>query len=1092
MDIKESSGESPSLTFSEASTLTANASSLKRLDDKLATGMTIADVAKARWLTNIEVLQYLDRAQSDNWTSVPLNKSPPAIPPHTGNLLVYNSVDTPNYSNDGIEWISDPGVKWKSIERVLERYGDSQSVSDTNSQASELNNIDMGMEETGENDSQAREASSGSSSALHTGASAEYLSCATRNTFHRREYRGPNNTVLLHYLDSIKALRITSELVDKIVMLSADADANLPKIGGGSASGTSGSSSGDSEGSGINHVEVATQPNLGDTMNILMEMVDEHDAQGTSAAEAVDEHVLKAANDAAFSAVMKHLAPNEAMGVVGAMENAMEDNMVSDEDLAGIDDVTAFEIDEAISQVLSGNAPADGNGKEGGSTKRSVSSSSGSERGTAAIIEDRILDSIEEVLPEDLRLKLINTTEVMLDAAGVSLKSRKGTKSDRKDSISITPIPVAPRSTLSSPISTGAAPGASLGHALPEIIDITPDFHTMGYQPLNAVGAVRKNSQHMHQHSVVISTGTPIPKLPPYVDLTYTWEVFASFVNFQEVADDPQVRKVSFNHMTPLTPFSYKVKMPTDIPNYSVRHIIIIGVLLPKDHRVKRNLRGIELALKLTLQTEWSAAADLVGAYDYAQQSKNKGGSSTPLVKGIKRPIFIAPCGGNRMQLLSQISKTRFTMYPASSLPQALSNAMSSAAAPNFVQRVALRSNETNDGVVKSVESKRKRENFFEEWASTPGIDASMTTAEVDRNRKVRFVERISTAITKNKNEPAVLTQAHLSVGSSFSQNGETTLDGVNVEDMPEEEIDGLLGRVLIRYVEVCINRSETQEELLGEINWSGYSGLSLLHHASIYNFMALTMLLLNNGANTNILSAEGDLTPLHFAAAAGHEDVVEVLIRHGCNPIPTDAIGETPADHARRAGHVGVTALLSAYMEQAGIKQGEDNNMDTGAKHWTTTDMFLQSAFRELSLRDKLGLNLFVDRSKAAPLAFVRKSSAHMIMDGDVDGENLDNKAFNFISETDRVRLREAMSLASEMDLKEMNLKAEHQDVRRYLRQSNYEAISAASEALDKANRKESDILKNASQKSDDPSKMQLSRALAMLVLRKNLPADG
>jgi len=44
----------------------------------------------------------------------------------------------------------------------------------------------------------------------------------------------------------------------------------------------------------------------------------------------------------------------------------------------------------------------------------------------------------------------------------------------------------------------------------------------------------------------------------------------------------------------------------------------------------------------------------------------------------------------------------------------------------------------------------------------------------------------------------------------------------------------------------------------------------------------------------------------------------------------------------------------------------------------------------------------------------------------------------------------------------------------------------------LDKANRKESDILKNASQKSDDPSKMQLSRALAMLVLRKNLPADG
>ena len=59
-----------------------------------------------------------------------------------------------------------------------------------------------------------------------------------------------------------------------------------------------------------------------------------------------------------------------------------------------------------------------------------------------------------------------------------------------------------------------------------------------------------------------------------------------------------------------------------------------------------------------------------------------------------------------------------------------------------------------------------------------------------------------------------------------------TTLDGEAVEDMPEEEIDQLLGRVLMRYVEVCIGRCTTEEELLVEINWSGYSGLSLLHHA--------------------------------------------------------------------------------------------------------------------------------------------------------------------------------------------------------------------------------------------------------------------
>jgi len=88
---------------------------------------------------------------------------------------------------------------------------------------------------------------------------------------------------------------------------------------------------------------------------------------------------------------------------------------------------------------------------------------------------------------------------------------------------------------------------------------------------------------------------------------------------------------------------------------------------------------------------------------------------------------------------------------------------------------------------------------------------------------------------------------------------------------MEEAEIDHLLGRVLMRYVEVCIERCTDPMELRQEINWSGYAGLSLLHHACFYNFMALITLLLNNGADTNIASSEGDLTPLHFAAAAGH-----------------------------------------------------------------------------------------------------------------------------------------------------------------------------------------------------------------------------
>lgn len=179
----------------------------------------------------------------------------------------------------------------------------------------------------------------------------------------------------------------------------------------------------------------------------------------------------------------------------------------------------------------------------------------------------------------------------------------------------------------------------------------------------------------------------------------------------------------------------------------------------------------------------------------------------------------------------------------------------------------------------------------------------------------------------------------------------------------------------------------------------------------------------------------------VHFAAAAGNKDVVDILIRNKCNPSALDANGETPADHARKAGHTEIATELGLYNERAGIiSRGESNEMETTSENNpTTTDICLQSAFKELSLKDKLGLNLFVDRSRAAPMAFVRKTtSPSMMTDGDV--EDLENTAFSFISEEDRAKLREAMSLASEMDLKEMNLRAEDQDVRQYLRRSNYE----------------------------------------------------
>lgn len=1178
-----------SATTSTAAALTPTAAALQRLDDKLATGMTITDVANVRWLTPVEVLQYLDQAMmispshaASSGQSI-LCTGPPGRPPTSGTLLLYNAHQTPKYADDGMEWVEDENyndTKWKSINGVLVLLGGEDDVDSDADGDADADNADTTM---GMGDGPTNLASSSSnnnplstikragegiilgavaskeelsSSALKGGAWAEYLVSADRPTFHRREYQaGPNcDIVLLHYLDSAKALRMTSELVDRIVLLSADSG----HVAGGPGSPVKHDKDNGLEGidenamnSGVSTdhcgeggfpiLEAARQQqsskskesssshkhtrnrsrDLGDTMNILRNLVDSNDIPTTSTIveAAVEENILEVATEAALSAVVKHISPDEAMQVVGAIEMAMEDdslgdvlrnegsvggNIVDDHDdydddtnVFGssidnnviIEDVTEFDIDEAINQVLSGenNIEDDGmmsdNDNDVGSSIMLSDASSKSQAEAAKIIENKILDSIEEVLPEDLKMKLITTTEKMLEVKGVNFAKNSDslTKSSRKALLeqaasfgSINGGSIIPdnNSAIGGSIIDNNSSGVGL--PLPEIVDITPEFYVVGYAPPQAPqqhpeGEKKKKEKKQKDLTVVLSTKTPIPELPPYVDPFYVWEKFVAFVSFEEVGDDPQVRNISFQRLMVLTPFVYKSKIPMDIPNHSIRHVVVVGVLLPKDHRVRRNMRGIELALKLCVQTEWNAAADLVGTKWEHRKSIKENSGEKPQIKGLRRPLFSAPCGGTRMQLLTQISRMKFTMYPANCAPVA-------PPLPDFVQNVAKNVEEARHTRERAKEEKRKRAGQLKERAAAQSNDASMSTAEVDRHRKVRFVERLSNAITDTK---------------SASEN---LFEGLDVEAMNDDEIDSLLKKILVQFVEVLVEGSTSDEELRKEINYCGYAGLSLLHHACYYNFDQLLVMLLKHGANPNIGSAEGDATPLHFAAAAGHKDAVETLIKSGCKPCPLDSSGQTPADHARKAGRFEIAQALDSLMLPADREGLSDVTMATGLNN--TTNFYLQSAFKELSLKDKMGLNLFVDRSETSfspsMVSSKNKSASDTPKSMMEDHQHEVVGGFSFISKEDRLKLREAMNLVSEMDLQEMNRRAEHQDVRRYLRQSNYEAISAASKAMARANKKEADILKSASSTSNnnDPSKMQLSRALAMLVLRKNLPA--
>jgi len=89
--------------------------------------------------------------------------------------------------------------------------------------------------------------------------------------------------------------------------------------------------------------------------------------------------------------------------------------------------------------------------------------------------------------------------------------------------------------------------------------------------------------------------------------------------------------------------------------------------------------------------------------------------------------------------------------------------------------------------------------------------------------------------------------------------------------------------------------------------------GRTALHYASTGPFLPTVEFLLKKGADPNLVDSEEHFTPLMFAAAEGHIDVVQILLEYHADPAMKDIDGDTAESFARQNGHEEVANLLQS-----------------------------------------------------------------------------------------------------------------------------------------------------------------------------------
>ena len=95
--------------------------------------------------------------------------------------------------------------------------------------------------------------------------------------------------------------------------------------------------------------------------------------------------------------------------------------------------------------------------------------------------------------------------------------------------------------------------------------------------------------------------------------------------------------------------------------------------------------------------------------------------------------------------------------------------------------------------------------------------------------------------------------------------------------------------------------------------------GYSSLHYASEAGHQDVVEVLLKYGGDCNTQGLHG-FTPLHLASRAGHVDIVHLLLASGADVNAEDKNGKTPPDYANEEM---VKVILDVAVENATLYKG-------------------------------------------------------------------------------------------------------------------------------------------------------------------------